>query len=335
MEAIAETDTEIKVQRYDVKREGLLIHSFAGIETREGMLAVDTAAAQIFFEKDGLIRTADFDDYVREIERRVDGEGITEEMREQIRTRLATLEKEYFERRDRTFNQDDAEKLRNEIMKDERPEARELETPVAEEASAYEGHALIRPSDAEAVAILDDLKVPALVYVSYADLMNTFTLEQRANLFAIAEQYHEKVRLTIYAADATDERLKPFRELQNRHQNVRIIGEQAQVAFDRTQTDFVSGYEGYVNIHLSKADFDVKTSYDDAARGEIYFFRYQLDEIETGLLAAALLWKDYLEADKWLEGIERDADGFLIVTGEYLRALIQRYEANLVVLMSA
>ena len=217
----------------------------------------------------------------------------------------------------------------------QRLEARMIEEPVAEKVSVYEGHALTHPNDAAAVAILDDLKVPALVYVSYADLMNTFTPEQRANLFALAEQYHEKVRLTIYEAETTDERLKPFRELQNRHQNVRIMEAPAQEAFERTQTDFVSGFEGFVNIHLSKADFNVKASYNDAARAGIYFFRYQPDETETGLLAAALLWKDYLEADQWLDGIERDADGFLIVTGEYLRALIQRYEANLVVLMSA
>ncbi len=189
-------------------------------------------------------------------------------------------------------------------------------------------------AELDVTAALNSLSTPSMVYLDFEDFVQRFSESQREELFALAYEYAEKVRIVIYNADLTAEMLKLFRELKQTKGNVWITAEDAQKAFQATQKGFVKNFALKANIQLSKAHERLKEQYGDA-QAKIHFFRYKPEDHQSGLLAAALLWADYNDAGRVLEGIGRDNEGYLTFVGEVLRNLIQRSEARRVVAMAA
>ena len=130
--------------------------------------------------------------------------------------------------------------------------------------------------------------------------------------------------------DPLHEKLAPFRQLRHDQHNVWLTSVAVQRAFQNTQRDFVKDFEEHENIHLSK----------NSAPGKILQpfmldFRYDAEDEESGLLAAALLWADYRAAGRFLDGIQRHEEGYFTLVEDTLRSLIQRSEARLVVAIAA
>jgi hypothetical protein len=189
---------------------------------------------------------------------------------------------------------------------------------------------------------LKNLKTPALVYLDYKNLMEKFWdadkntwNEQGMEIIALTAMHADKIRLVITGADLTDERLKAFRDLQSAGKNVRITDDEARTAYEKSQKDFVKGWKSHVNIHLSKDMPGLRNAFTGPAMDEMYFFRYEKEDRQGGLLAAALLWAEYAEAGRALEGFDRDSEGFLVMTEGYIRQIVQKYEANLIVAIAA
>jgi len=94
---------------------------------------------------------------------------------------------------------------------------------------------------------------------------------------------------------------------------------------------------------LSKRNDRILEDFEAGSTSEIYFFRYEDRDDDWGLLAAALIWKEYAEADLTREEIDRylavlgigRKNGFLMIQNPQLRELIQRHEASLVIRMAA
>ena len=189
---------------------------------------------------------------------------------------------------------------------------------------------------------LKNLNTPALVYMDYKNLMEKFWDAEKktwnaqgVEIIELANMRADKIRLVIYGADIMDERLNPFRELRESRRNVRITNEDAQTAYRETQKDFVKGLKHFVNIHISKDSNAVKKSFTGTSKDEMFFFRYEAQDNASGLLAAALLWEDFADAGKKMDGITRDSEGFLVMSESYMRQLVQSYEAGIVIALSA
>ncbi len=189
---------------------------------------------------------------------------------------------------------------------------------------------------------LKNLKTPALVYLDYKNLMEKFWdsekntwNEQGMEIIAMTAMHPDKIRLVISGADLMDDRLKAFRDLRDSGKNVRITDLSAAEAYEASQKDFIKGWKNHVSIHLSKDLPGLKNSFNKTQQSEIYFFRYARQDRQGGLLAAALLWAQYAEDGKTMDGVTRDEEGFLTLTEGFIRQIIQKYEARLVVAFSA
>ncbi len=199
----------------------------------------------------------------------------------------------------------------------------------------------LRETAGSALAGLDarqsikESKTPVMVYIDYEELVTGFSQAQREELFALAYMHSDKVRLVFYGVkDAAHPYLKPFRELRETKGNIWINSREAEQAFDNTQRDFAKGWKKFRSIHLSRKT-EGMNGFSAASSARLGFFKYKIEDEESGLLAAALLWAQYDEAGKSLEGLEKDSQGYLTLSENYLRDVIQKYESRLIVMIAA
>ncbi len=197
------------------------------------------------------------------------------------------------------------------------------------------------PNTLDVAQILASLDAPVMIYLDYKNLMEEFwdTARHEFNtqaleIYGLAALHSEKLKVVIYNADTTDERLRPFRQLREAKHNVWITAANAGMAFDNTQSDFVKSGKTSVNIHLSRGTGQIREGFAPAARRKIDFFAYQLRDKQHGLLPAALLWELYREAGRILPGME-SMNGYLTLVEDALRVLAQQAFNDLTVAIAA
>ena len=79
----------------------------------------------------------------------------------------------------------------------------------------------------------------------------------------------------------------------------------------QNSTEDVKDFEEHMNIHLSKNSVFGKT-----LQTMMLDFRYDAEDEDSGLLAAALLWADYRAAGRFLDGIQQhDEEGYFTLVG--------------------
>jgi len=179
---------------------------------------------------------------------------------------------------------------------------------------------------------LEAMRAPAVAMVDYKDVMDHFSKGQVEELFAVPYLKRSELRLVIYNADLTDDRLKPFRQLRN----VRILSGPANTAYEKVRSELRGGVsEKPIFIHLSKSTADVRNQFSEQTRSELRFYRYAANDQESGLLLAALLNEAYAELGRRLEGIGLDKSNYFTLVEGFLRNELRAYYANYVIAIAA
>jgi len=179
----------------------------------------------------------------------------------------------------------------------------------------------------DVASLLDSPNNPVMILVDFRNLKQHFSKgkgSQAEELYVLMERnqrkYGKKLRLVIYNADLTDPFLRDYRLLDN----VAASSLGAEEAYVR----YAENYKQTI-FQISKTGLDPLQDFNDPAKKRIKFFRYEKEE--TGLAWSMLL---YSNLDGYLLGLE-EKDGFITLVGKVLKALIQRYENDLMVFQSA